>query len=295
MIVKKIAGMLFLCFAILPYAASAVEDKNVICNSCTDTTIKNNSITWGANNLKTGEVAFYTAIDLINDKYTSYEVKKSISQPPPGTQWRSSDIEAGSTKTTAVKKTAPLATRNASKDVIDSSNDLSYALQNQVGGIPPSVMKGAWDYMDCYYCKGSIEDYLESHGVLTNILNTMSDAINTLSIFKVTIPEMRQLDLSDGGRIKIKVTLMAGSGGLLIMSIDEITVYDQGNNQVPANSSSLHSGNMNVVSNEHNILINQNINPAGWGVPSGTGILPVGTGTLTCKSHSECTFTLDQM
>ncbi|MFD1217996.1 hypothetical protein [Microbulbifer celer] len=243
----KAMTLLIAALLLTPISASAasIEWKDV-CNGCTKDEANTMALTWIADNLTPKDTALIHIIDPPNQKVWSFSGTVEWIPLPP--------TPPGHGGTGVVPRTEEIQTPSRIQNLADSlvahMNNLSEFFKS--GKVPEDVIKNAWSFVNCAYCKADFRDYLDNQTQAGSIFRQVEDVSHALGILPDKLENKYVIELESGGRIFFEYTV-TGNGEV---DVNILEVLDEANNSVPLEAGGLENLQVRVVSDSHGNTIN---------------------------------------
>lgn len=271
---------------------NASHEKNTICNSCSDTKVQTDAISWAKNNLSVGSRVVYTGIDLKNERTISYSVLKASSG---GGRIQSNTPQASYSSQSNIisrKQSTPSHVLADANDLFAATNKLEQLVNRDQTGIPREVIRDAWEFTGCRYCEMRVQDYLRKNGEVGKQIENISRIMRVAGIFKADMPDTFEypIDGGKGGKLLLKVTVLQSTE----IQITVLKAYDIDFNEVPFNSSDLRNKpNIYVSSQDRADTINTYIINSGYVAPPPPAPSGGVVGIIECAS--DCSDELEEL
>ncbi len=277
--------VIFVTFSLmLSVSAHAIEDIS-ICNYCSYSKISNKAKTWGAQYLPPGATGIYNSYDLGNDKITTLKVIKSRSGGGVIQGGKGNTYSPTAGESVSVVNSSPDSYDiNKFGDVTDAVSEVLDAMNNLI--IPKSVVESSWNFLECSGCEGRVEAYIRDNSSVANGLAKIEQALKSSTIDTADFPDDVEVDLHDGGRIKIEVSAIVKGTNPGAADVVIKKVYDQANNTVPLDKEDLEEGDLYYLEDAgHNGVINYYITRYNFGIPKSSS---PGWGKITICENGKC-------
>ncbi|RXS43315.1 hypothetical protein EST55_06150 [Idiomarina sp. 29L] len=257
------AGLLFL---FLQSFAHAAQQEYLECNDCVTSGYETKVTQWGTQNIEpfeSGQQFQVTVIDLTNTRAKSFMVsKQAMNSPSKPTRYIVSISE------TAV----PLAVNNR----LSSLKASLQVLKSNAAAttIPTNVIKNAWEFTNCAYCKNVTQQYLRNtlNSSLTSAVTSVSELAQAFDLVNTNILNRYRVNFENGGYVLIELTMNSNPHEVLIHIVE---VVDKDLNTVPLDKSKLEDLSVRVTELSHADTINSFISKFQLHISRRTGVVRI--------------------